>query len=62
MHLNHPPIDVKVDAEVAKEYQWQEEEKRKAPLHHNKDMESMRTSVTNLGGTITQLGETMIAS
>lgn len=43
MLKNRAPYDAEVDAEVAKEYQRIQEEKRRARPDHGSEMESMRT-------------------
>jgi hypothetical protein len=62
MLKNRAPYDAEVDAEVAKEYQRIQEEKRRARPDHGSEMESMRTRVTDLEGSVTRLGENVAAS
>ena len=62
MLKNRAPYDVEVDAEVAKEYQWIQDEKRRARPYHGREIEAMRTRVTNLEGSATRLGENVAAS
>ena len=62
MLKNRPPYDAEVDAEVAKEYQRQHEEKRKACPDHGREIEAVRTRMADLEGSITRLGENVVAS
>jgi hypothetical protein len=45
MLKKRPPYDVEVDAEVAKEYQRQQEEKRRARPDHSREIEAVRTQM-----------------
>ena len=56
------PYDAEVDAEVAKEYQLIQEEKRKAQPDHGLELESVRTRVSDLEGSVTRLGVSVEAS
>ena len=62
MLKNWPPYDVEVDAEVAKEYQRQQEEKRKARPDHGREIKAVRTRVSDLEASVTRLGENVVAS
>ena len=62
MLKNRPPYDVEVDAEVAKEYQREQEEKRKARLDHGREIEAVRTRVSDLEGNVTCLGDNVTLS
>lgn len=62
MLKNRPPYDAEVDAEVAKEYERLQEEKRKVRTDHGTEIEAVRTRVMDLEGTVTRLGEDMAAS
>lgn len=62
MLKNRAPYDAEVDAEVAKEYQRIQEEKRKARPDHGLELESVRTRVSDLEGSVTRLGVSVEAS
>jgi len=62
MLKNCPLKDDKGDAEVAKEYDRLQEEKCRTRPNHAKDMEAMRSHMTDLEGNVIRLGETMAAS
>ena len=62
MLKNRAPYDAEVDAEVAKEYQRIQDEKRKVRPDHGSEIEAMRTRVMDLEGSVTQLGENVAAS
>lgn len=62
MMKNRPPYDAEVDAEVAKEYERLQEEKRRARPDHGREIEAVRTRVSDLEGTVTRLGENVAAS
>jgi hypothetical protein len=59
---NRPPYDAEVDAEVAKEYERLQAEKRRARPNHGREIEAVRTRVSDLEGTVTRLGENVAAS
>ena len=50
MLKNRPPYDAKVDAEVTKEYQCLQEEKRKVRPDHGREIEAVHTRVSDLEG------------
>lgn len=54
MMKNRPPYDAEVDAEVAKEYERLQEEKRRARPDHGREIEAVRTRVSDLEGTVTR--------
>ena len=62
MLKNRPPYDAEVDAEVAKEYQRLQGEKRKVRPHHGREIKSIRTRVSDLECTINRLGDDMTTS
>jgi hypothetical protein len=62
MLKNRPPYNAEVDAEVAKEYQCQQEEKRRARPDHGREIKAVRTRVSDLEGSITRFGENVSAS
>jgi hypothetical protein len=57
MMKNRPPYDAEVDAEVAKEYERLQAEKRRSRPDHGREIEAVRTRVLDLEGTVTRLGE-----
>lgn len=57
MLKNRPPYDAEVDAEVAKEYQRLQEEKRRVRPNHGREIDAVRTRVSELEGSVTRLGE-----
>ena len=59
---NRPPYDAEVDVEVAKEYERLQEEKRRARPDQVREIEAVRTRVSDLEGTVTRLGENVAAS
>ncbi len=62
MLKNRAPYDAEVDAEVAKEYQRIQDEKRRSRPDPAIAMEAMRTRVTDLEGSVKSLGEDVAAS
>ena len=62
MLKNKAPYDAEVDAEVAKEYQRIQDEKRRSRPDPAIAMEAMRTRVTDLEGSVKSLGEDVAAS
>jgi len=62
MLKNRAPYDAEVDAEVAKEYQRIQEEKRRVRPDHGSEIEAMRTRLTDLEGSFKCLGENVAAS
>ena len=62
MLKNRPPYDAEVDAEVAKEYQRLQDEKRKVRPDHEREIESIRTRVSDLECSVNRLGDDMAAS
>lgn len=62
MLRNCPPYDAEVDAEVAKEYQRLQEEKRRVRPDPFKEIEAVRTRVSDLEGSVQRLGENVAAS
>ena len=62
MLKNRPPYDAEVDAEVAKEYQRLQEEKRRVRPDPSKEIEAVRTRVSDLEGSVQRLGENVEAS
>jgi hypothetical protein len=62
MLRNRAPYDAEVDAEVAKEYQRIQDEKRRYRPDHGSEIKAMRTQVTDLEGSVTRLGENVAAS
>ena len=62
MLKNRAPYDAEVDAEVAKEYQRIQDEKRRVRPNHGSEIEAMRTRVTDLEGSVTRLGADLAAS
>jgi hypothetical protein len=62
MLKGRPPYDAEVDAEVAKEYQRVQDEKRRVKPDHGREIDAVRTRVSELEGGLTRLGETMTAS
>lgn len=62
MLKGRPPYDVEVDAEVAKEYQRLQEEKRRVKPDHGREIDAVRSRVSELEGSVTRLGEDMTAS
>jgi hypothetical protein len=62
MLKNKAPYDAEVDAEVAKEYQRIQDEKRRVRPNHGSEIEAMRTRVMELEGSVTRLGENVAAS
>ena len=62
MLKNRPPYDVEVDAEVAKEFQRLREEKRKVCPDPTREIEAVRTRVSDLEGSVQHLGENVVAS
>jgi hypothetical protein len=62
MLKNRAPYDVEVDAEVAKEYQRIQDEKRRVRPDHGSEIEVIRTRVTDLEGSVTRLGDNVVAS
>ena len=62
MLKNRAPYDAEVDSEVAKEYQRIQDEKRRARPDPHKELDSMRTRVSDLEGSVTRLDENMAAS
>ena len=62
MLKNRTPYNAEVDAEVAKEYQRIHDEKRKVRPDHDREIEAMRTRVTELEGNVTRLGENVATS
>jgi len=57
MLKNRAPYDAEVDAEVAKEYQRIQDEKRRVRPDHGSEIEGIRTRVTDLEGSVTRLGD-----
>ena len=62
MLKNKAPYDAEVDAEVAKEYQRIQDEKRRVRPDPGIEIEAMRTRVTDLEGSVTSLRENVAAS
>ena len=62
MMKNRAPYDAEVDAEVANEYERLQEEKRRGRPDHGREIEAVRTRVSDLEGTVTRLGENVAAS
>ena len=62
MLKNRAPYDAEVDAEVAKEYQRIQDEKRRVRPDHGSEIEAIRTRVTDLEGSVTRLGDNVAAS
>ena len=62
MLKNRAPYDVEVNAEVAKEYQRLQEEKRRVRPDPIKEIEAVRTRVSDLEGSLHSLGENVAAS
>jgi hypothetical protein len=62
MLKNRAPYDAEVDAEVAKEYQRIQDQKRRVRPDHGSEIEAIRTRVTDLEGTVTRVGENVAAS
>lgn len=62
MLKNRAPYDVEVDAEVAREYQRLQEEKRRVRPDPIKEIEAVRTRVSDLEGSVQRLGENVAAS
>ena len=62
MLKNRAPYDAEVDAEVAKEYQRIQDEKRRVRPDPSIEIEAMRTRVTDLEGSVTSLRENVAAS
>ena len=62
MLKNRAPYDAEVDSEVAKEYQRIQDEKRRARPDPHKELDSMRTRVSDLEGSVTRLDKNMAAS
>ena len=62
MMKNRAPYDAEVDAEVAKEFERLQEEKRRGRPDHGREIEAVRTRVSDLEGTVTRLGENVAAS
>jgi hypothetical protein len=62
MLKNRAPYDAEVDAEVAKEYQRIQDEKRRVRPDHGSEIEAIHTRVTDLEGSVTRLGENVAAS
>lgn len=62
MLKNRPPYDTEVDVEVAKEFQRIQEEKRTSRPDHGRDIEEVRTRITDLEGNVARLGENVSAS
>jgi hypothetical protein len=62
MLKNRAPYNAEVDAEVAKEHQRIQDEKRRVHPNHGSEIEAMRTRVTDLEGSVTRLGENVAAS
>ena len=56
------PYDAEVDTEVAKEYQRLQEEKHRVKPDHGREIDEVRTRVSELEGSITRLGENVTAS
>jgi hypothetical protein len=61
MLKNRAPYDAEVDAEVAKEYQRIQDEKRKVRPDHGAEIEAIRTRMTDVEGSVTRLGENVAA-
>ena len=59
---NRSPYDVEVNAEVAKEYLRLQDKKRKVWLDHNREIESIRTRVSDVECSVTRLGDDMATS
>ena len=62
MLKNRASYDAEVDAEVAKDYQRIQDEKRRVRPNHGSEIEAMRTRVTDLEGSVTRLGADLTAS
>ena len=62
MLKNRPPYDAEVDAEVAKEYQRLQDEKRKVRPDHGREIDNIRTRVSDLEGSVNRLGDDMAVS
>jgi transcription termination factor NusB len=62
MLLGRAPFDPEVDAEVAREYQRQQEEKRKVRPDHAREIEDVRTRVADLESSLTRIEENATAS
>jgi hypothetical protein len=62
MLKNRAPYDAEVDAEVAKEYQRIQDEKRRVRPDHGSEIDAIRTRVTDLEGSVARLGENVAAS
>lgn len=62
MLKNRPPYDIEVDAEVAKENQRLQEEKRKVCPDHGREIEVVCTQVLDLEGSVTRLRDNVVAS
>lgn len=62
MVLGRAPFDPEIDAEVAKEYQRQQEDKRKVRPDYAREIEEVRSRITELESSLTCLGENVNAS
>ena len=62
MMENHPPYDAEVDAEIAKEYQRLHDKKFKVQPDHEREIESIRTRISDLECIVNRLGDDMAAS
>ena len=62
MLKNRPPYNAEVDDEVAKEYQRLQQEKRRVRRDYGREIEAVRTRVSDLEGIVTCFGENMGAS
>lgn len=62
MVLGRAPFDAEIDAEVAKEYQRQQEDKRKVRPDYAREIEEVRSRITELESSLTCLGENVNAS
>ena len=62
MLLNRPLFDAEVDKEVALEYARLQEDMRRGRLPQSREVEEMRTRVTNLENTMRGLGEKLTTS
>lgn len=57
-----PPYDAEVDAEIAKEYQRLQEEKRRVKPDHGREIDEVRTRASELEGSVTRLAKNVTAS
>ena len=62
MLLNRPPFDAEVDKEVALEYARLQEDKHRGRLPQSREVEEMRTRVTDLENTVRGLGDKLTTS